>query len=378
MTERVDVREWMEFQWPYLMAFLGGERRVNELAYETGAFARARKIESPEVLLRMILTWAVAERSLMDTTALAAEAGLADVSDVALVKRIAKAGDWIGALLSGLLADREMSYSTSVRVRLLDATSINREGKRGIDHRVHLGMDLGSNRIDSIELTSVKEGERLERFSFRAGEIVVGDRGYGQRAGLAKLASEGVFFVIPFAWSNVPLETADGGGPFDLFKALRSLPDACPGEFEVGFRAPDGVPVKVRLVTIRKSEPAAALARQRALAERKKHGTIDVRTLEAAGYVFLLTTLPPSFTAESVLQLYRFRWQIEMKFKTLKSVLHLGNIPSRTEESLRVYVLAKLLIALLIEELIFQAESFSPWGYPISAHQHLAPDSPVA
>ena len=68
----------------------GRRRQVNALAEETGAFTRARKIESPEVLLRLILMWAVAERSLMDTAAAAAEAGLADVSDVALVKRFAK------------------------------------------------------------------------------------------------------------------------------------------------------------------------------------------------------------------------------------------------------------------------------------------------
>jgi len=374
MTGRVDVRECIEFQWPYVVALMGGARRVNRLAYETGAFTRARKIESPEVLLRMIFMWAIGERSLMDTAALAAETGLADVSDVALVKRIAKAGDWIGALLGEQLADREMSFGSAVRVRLLDATSINRAGKKGIDYRVHLGMDLGSNRTDSIELTTVKEGEKLERFSFRAGEIVIGDRGYGHRPGLAKLADQGVFFVIPFAWPNVPLETPYGDR-FDLFAALRSLPDACAGEFEVGFRAPDDRLIPVRLVAIRKSEPAAAEARQKALAERRKHGQVDARTLEAAGYVFALTNLLTTFSADSVLRLYRFRWQIEMKFKTLKSVLHLGDIPSRTDESLRVYVLAKLLIAIVIEALIFQAESFSPWGYPI---EHLAPDSAAA
>ncbi len=374
MRRRVDVRECVEFQWSYMMAFMGGTRRVNKLAYETGAFTRARKIESPDVLLRMIFMWAIGERSVMDTAALAAEAGLADVSDVALIKRIAKAGDWMGALLGEQLADREMSWRSPIRVRLLDATGINRAGRKGIDYRIHLGMDLGSNRTDSIELTTVKAGEKLERFSFRGGEIVIGDRGYGQRPGLAKLADRGVFFVIPFAWSNVPLETPDGG-PFDLFGALRSLPDACAGEFEVGFRAPDDRLIPVRLVAIRMSEPAAEEARQKALRERQKHGTVDVRTLEAAGYVFLLTNLPTTFSADSALHLYRFRWQIEMKFKTLKSVLHLGDIPSRTDESLRVYVLAKLLIALLIEALIFQAESFSPWGYPI---QQLAPDSSAA
>jgi hypothetical protein len=87
------------------MAFLGGSARVRALAEQTGAFVRARKIENPEVLLRLVLMWAVAERSLMDTAAIAAEAGLADVSDVALVKRFAKAADWLAALVSELLVD---------------------------------------------------------------------------------------------------------------------------------------------------------------------------------------------------------------------------------------------------------------------------------
>jgi hypothetical protein len=67
-----------------------------------------------------------------------------------------------------------------------------------------------------------------------------------------------------------------------------------------------------------------------------------------------------------------------MKFKTLKSVLHLGNVAARNDESLRVYVLAKLLVALLIDALLAQAESFSPWGYPITPDQQLAHDSTPA
>ena len=91
------MREWVEFQWPYLMSFLGGRRRVEALARETRAFERSRKIERPEVLLQLILMWAVAERSLVDTAMIAAEAGLAEVSDVALVKRFA-----IGAVAGGI------------------------------------------------------------------------------------------------------------------------------------------------------------------------------------------------------------------------------------------------------------------------------------
>jgi IS4 transposase len=377
MMERVDVREWIEFQWPYLMSFLGGASRVEALARRTGAFERVRKIESPEVLLRLILMWAVAERSMMETAALAAEAGLADVSDVALMKRFSKSADWLGALLAELLVDQASALPQSVRVRLLDATSITREGSRGTDHRLHMSIDLGSNRIESVELTDKKGTESLTRFEVRAGEILIGDRGYAHRSGMAHVVRGGGFFIVRIPWS-MPLETPSGQ-PFSLFEALRSTPEAEAAEFPVRFVAPDGERFEARLVAIRKSEPAAAQARQLALRQRSKksQASVDVRTLEAAGYVVVLTNLPVAITAESVLQLYRLRWQIEIKFKTLKSVLHLGSIPARTTENMRVYVFAKLLVALLIDSLIDQVESFSPWGYPITAAEQLAPHAPA-
>jgi hypothetical protein len=368
MSERVDVREWLEFQWPYLVAMMGGSEQIDELARRTEAFVRPRKIESAETLLRLILMWAAAGRSLMDTAALAAEAGLADVSDVALLKRFARSGDWLGALISELLVERGQEFPIGVRVRLLDATSITRAGKRGPDHRVHLGMDLASNRIDSIELTNQKGTERLERFAVSPGEIIIGDRGYGHRSGMAYVAERGAFFLVRFAWSSIPLQTPDGQ-PFVLLDALRSLPEAAPGEFPVRYLGPDNQVLEARLVAIRKTELAAARGRQQVLRERtrKSRSSVNMRTMEMSGYLFVLTNLPPTCSAHSILQLYRLRWQIEMKFKTLKSILHLDHVPARTDESLRVYVFAKLLIALLIDSLVEQAESFSPWGYPLWA-----------
>ncbi|MGK2963759.1 MAG: IS4 family transposase [Gemmatimonadaceae bacterium] len=375
MKERVDVGEWVEFQWPYLISFLGGAEQVRELAYASGAFTRARKIEEPELLLRLLLMWTVGGQSLMSTAAWAEEADLVDVSDVALVKRFLKCGDWLGRLLGEVLIDTRAELPPGLRVRVIDATAVNRAGTKGTDHRVHLGMDLRLNQIDSIELTSIKGGESFERFEVRAGEVLLADAGYAQRKGLGKVAQAGAFFVVRFPWSNLPLENHDGGR-FPLLEALRTLPEAQAVSFPVQFRAADGERIECRVVGIRKSEPAASEARRKALRVRSKNGEmIDIRTLEAAEYTFVLTNLPDSITADSVLQLYRFRWQIEMKFKTLKSVIHLGRVPSRTAEGLRVHVLAKLLIALLIDSLIYQAESFSPWGYPLPPHQRLARDA---
>jgi len=372
MSRRVDERGWVQFQWPYMLALLGGERRVEELAYETGAFTRRRAIRSPADVLQMILIWAVAERSLRETAMLAAEAGLADVSNVALFKRFGKAGRWLTSLLIERIAHRPMTEGTvGPRIRVIDATAISRPGHQGTDVRVHLSMQLGTNRSDSIELTDGRGAESLERFTFKAGEILLADSAYAHRDPLAHVAASGAFFVVRPPWS-FPLENRDGT-KFDRFEMLRRLPEATPREFAVQFRGDDGQPTACRLIAIRRTEQSASHERERVTKNSKRHGAkaTDLRTLEYAGYICLITNVPPELSCHNVLDLFRFRWQIEMRFKDLKSVLHLADVPARSPELLEVYVLAKLLVAVVIENLS-AAESFFPWGYPIPADQLVA------
>jgi hypothetical protein len=349
------------------MTLLGGAERVDRLAYETGAFVRKRAFERPSEVLQLLMTWAVAERSLMETAALAAEAAMADVSDVALMKRFARSECWLGALLGEYLVERRRSVDVPFRIRLLDATCVSRPGKTGSDLRLHVSMDLRSHRVDAVELTDATGNEKLERFRFSPNEIVIGDRGYAHRSGLRHVDRSGAYFLVRCPWSSLPLEHEDGT-PFDILAALRTLNEAEAGEFRVAFRSPDGEVVPCRLVGIRKSEAAAERSRKKTTYERRKSTTIDLRTLEAAGYVFVVTSLPDEISAAGVLELYALRWQIETKFKTLKSVLHLAKLPARSETLARVYIMAKLLIALAIEDLIDAAESFPPWGYPIPTH----------
>ena len=46
-----------------------------------------------------------------------------------------------------------------------------------------------------------------------------------------------------------------------------------------------------------------------------------VETLEAADYVFVFTTLADQIAPQAVMELYRGRWQIELAFKRLKSLV---------------------------------------------------------
>ena len=225
MNRRVDEREWIHYQWDYLVALLGGKKRIESLAYETGAFSRRRKVESATDLQRLIFTWAVAERSLEETAALAAESDLADVSAPALLGRFSRAEEWLGAILGDLLTDRNTLTHLGSDIRLIDATSISCHGSNNTERRVHLGMDLRTNRTTAIEISDRHGGETLERFTLRAGEIVIADRGYGKRKDIAHAARSGAHFVIRIGWTNLPLEHPNSE-PFDLIGALRTVPEA--------------------------------------------------------------------------------------------------------------------------------------------------------
>ena len=89
-------------------------------------------------------------------------------------------------------------------------------------------------------------------------------------------------------------------------------------------------------------------------------------TLEAAKYVFVFTTVPRTdLSARQALEMYRGRWQIELVFKRLKSILGLGHLRKTDPASAKAWLQGKLLAAFLIEALIRCGESFFPWGWPL-------------
>lgn len=82
----------------------------------------------------------------------------------------------------------------------------------------------------------------------------------------------------------------------------------------------------------------------------------------------MLTTAPADRVDTAlVLELYRLRWQIELRFKRLKSLLDFGELPARTEPLARSWILARLLAAALIDPRVHVEPAFSPWGYGLRA-----------
>ena len=130
-----------------------------------------------------------------------------------------------------------------------------------------------------------------------------------------------------------------------------------------------------RVCAVHKSRQAAENARKQVFRQaHKKGGTIKDETLEAAEYVYVFTTLPEAALSPSnVLEVYRGRWQIELVFKRLKSILGLGHLRKIDPDSAKAWLHGKLFVAFLVETLLRYAESFFPWGYPLSEQDNSLP-----
>src|SRR5271154_6480613 len=76
---------------------------LKTLAQETGAIKRRRAVRDAETLLRLGLAYGGGLGSLQTVSAWAAQAGLAHLSKVALMKRLAKAADLLIAIAGRLL-----------------------------------------------------------------------------------------------------------------------------------------------------------------------------------------------------------------------------------------------------------------------------------
>jgi hypothetical protein len=374
--------ELVEFQWPYLARLIGSPEEIERSAQSAGALVRRRGVRSADVLLRLAITYGFCGFSLRQTAAYAQTLGFASISDVALLKRLRGCDKWLGELLARKLAERanHQISPNRLRLRIIDATTVARPGSKGTDWRLHMSLNLAQGLVDHVELTDAKGGESLTRFEFAPFDLVLADRGYANAKGLSQVVRAGAFFIIRNNRTSVTLRHPDGR-PFDYLEALRSLPEATPGEFPVQVSVANAEPIPCRLVAIRKSEPAAERTRTKILVEaHKRRNVTDVRTLESAGFMTLLTNLSADdLNAEQVLNEYRFRWQIEMNFKDLKTVLDLDTLPAKDPSLARTYLFAKLLGVFLIDDLTTRYLSFSPWGYKIQpARLHLETSSDLA
>jgi hypothetical protein len=358
----------MEFEnWEVLSSFLPDG--WSEQARRLGAIRRARYIKDPAVVLRILLMHVASGCSLAETAARASASGLAEISAVGVFKRLRAAGAWFRWLAQQMRGAADLAEPiTGRRLRAVDATSVHEPGSTGTDWKIHYAVNLADLGCDFFQLTPIGNGgETFRRVPVVAGDIMMGDRVYAAPPGISHVVSAGGDVIVRLNRAALPLYERNGTR-VDLLPLLRPLQGKTVLEHAAFVKNTNGASIPGRLIALRQSVEATRWAhkRMRRRAQRSRLKLTD-EALEFAEYFMLWTSLPKAITAAQVLNFYRLRWQIELVFKRMKSILGLGHLPKTDPLSAQAWLEGKIFVGLLVERMLHTTKSISPWGYSMAA-----------
>ena len=395
----MDVSGLAVSDWTALVARTGVD--LDKSAREHEALVRRRQVRDGSSLLRLALVYGATRFSLRSTAAWAAQAGVARLSDVALLNRLRGAEVWLGWLLGELLS-RELGVLAPLRVagraegrvaggyrlRLVDGSVIrpNSPAQARADAadrregwRLHAAFDLADSRFSDLAVAPLGEGEALDRLPVVAGDVLVADRGFGGAPGLRAVVAQGGSFVVRRKRNARQLRTPAGrvlDAKAILRLARREAGLEAPADIDVVLPAADAKSrqtqpsqatdgdLPCRLIIARLPEDAARAAAERvARTAARKNRMPHQDGYADAQFLTILTNLPRDhISAEQICRLYRFRWQIELAFKHLKSIAEFDNLQAIEPPLVKAAIYAKLILAVLSQSLVAQAIAFSPSG----------------
>ena len=354
-----------EKNWRTLLSFFPTDWEA--LAGETKANVRLRGFRSVDALMRTLLLHVARGYSLRETVVRAKLAGLANVSDVALLKRLRSAEGWFQTLCVTLLQEQGVvvpQANKQLAIRLVDSTTIKEPGKTGSLWRVHYSFRVPEFCCDSFTLTpttGMGTGDSLTQFPIARHDHLIADRGYCHASGIEHVVSRGGAILVRLNTQSLPLFTPQGRRVPLLRRVAPLRTTGQLGEWPVCVHGATRVIVG-RLCAIRKTEEAIKRAEKQLRRRASKKGEVlQADTLEYAKYVIVFTTFDSlTFSTAEVLHWYRLRWQVELLFKRLKSLAQLGHLPKYDDQSARAWLYGKLFVALLTEQLIRRGQTFSP------------------
>jgi hypothetical protein len=358
----------VEFEnWEILSSFL--PPGWSEQAWLLGAMQRARYIKVPSVVLRILLMHVALGCSLAETSARAQASGLAQISSVGVFKRLRAAGAWFGWLAREMRGAAEVpEVITGRRLRAVDATSVHEPGSTGTDWKLHYAVNLADLECDFFQLTEIRQGgESFRRVPVSVGDIVMGDRVYASPPGVSHVINAGGDVIVRLNRSALPLYQRNGKR-IALLPRLRQIKGKTPREYEAWVKNVDGGLIPGRLIALPQSAEATRRAHKRLQRRAQMNRlTVSDEAKEFAQYFMIWTTVAKTVTASQILDLYRLRWQIELVFKRMKSILGLGHLPKTDPLSAQAWLQGKIFVGLLIERMLHTTKTISPWGYSLAA-----------
>ena len=185
----------------------------------------------------------------------------------------------------------------------------------------------------------------------RKKDLLLFDQGYFKLTTFIAIAAKGAYFLTRFLIGTT-LKDAGTGVLIKLEKELAKCRDTVYERLVT--MGPKGAQMApCRLICLRASKQVANSRRRQLRKQAKKKGrTVSRLHLSMCNWTLFVTNVPKKWLpVEMVRALYTLRWQIELLFKQLKSILRVHESNTGNEHRLRCELYGKLIAAVLVHRL---------------------------
>jgi Transposase DDE domain len=333
-----------------------------QMARALKAFVRAKKVKPPAPLLRIVFFYCGLDKSVREVAG-TFTALYESMTDQAVAERLRACGPWVQAMLRQRLPMAAGEpLPTGRRFVVIDASSMQAPGATGTDHRLQIAMDLVSLQCLEVFVSDVHTGETRKHFTLAPGDVAVADRGYAHCQGMSAAVQQGADLIVRLNPFSVVLRDTVGA-PVELCAALKRQHTGTLRTLAVALCAPGGQhAVRGWVHAYRLNAEHANRARHTCRQGHKK-GTPTAESLLLAGGVLVFTTLAPAvLSAQTIMALYRCRWQVELAIKRWKSGLDVDALRAKAHSPLAaVWRQGQLLYAWMLERRM-RRQLGASWG----------------
>jgi len=332
--------------------------------FKEKAITRKRGIENPDDLMMLSLFHLLNGCSLTEISAIAELTKLGKVSDVAFMNRFENCNNWFLWIISNLTTNGAASYNKpewleQYNVMGVDASDVKEKGRSGRLYRLHFALDIFKMRSAQYNITTNKTGESLRNFEVNKNDLYIADRGYVSLNGVEYCLSGSGSFVFRMRKNSFKVYDSTDA-EVNLLEHLKDMEDDNELDLKVHANGSNGKKIPLRICAKRKTADAIEDTKKKLRRrEQKNQAKINDDTKTFNEYIVLVTNLTDKILSKDILELYRYRWQIEIYFKRLKSIMDFGQLPKRRPESIMAWLNGKLMISILIEK-ILGTPVFSP------------------
>jgi len=373
-----------------------GQNSVRKIAKDAGFMKRSSKLK-PEIFLSTctLLKDSIGKDSLQHLcSAISYQFGIS-ISKQALHDRFNDgAVSFLKQVYQQLAASQE-GISSSLylnqhfsRIRIMDSTSFrlpndypDYPGAQGSGVKIQLEYDwiqgVFLNNSVHPEIKSDREAARDIMDSVATGDLLLRDLGYYGARLMKNIDKRGAFFISR-APTNTKFWSGDSRKGWVQIKPEEDIKEKDSGQtIDYGFVKVGGDPRNsfIARVVAQKLTPEQRKKRDRALQIKRQKGHHTKSAQQRNDIQILVTNVTQeSLDPQDLYPIYSIRWQVEILFKTWKSLFEIHELQTMKQERFECHLYGTLIRILLSSIMMFQCRYYLYQNYQAEASEYKCMD----